>query len=823
MSADPSDELTEGRASADPCVLSDDEARTAFDAIIELSARACGTSCAVLHLAGDERLWFCGAQDSGCRRVGTSPPLLHEIEVAAKMRWISDLRDEPGLGATTLIEGLPPVRSFAGTPLQTSDGRVVGVLAVFDECPDVVMSHRLPLLEHCAKQVLAQIEVRAWAAAAQAQAVMVERVRGVQRRFFELSLDMVCVAGMDGYFKQLNPMWSRVLGYSKEELLSRPFSEFILPEDVPKTVEVVQQLVDPTVETVGFENRYVTKSGDLKWMMWSARRDPQSGDILATARDITPLKDKERELMEARDEAERANRVKSDFLASMSHELRTPLNSIIGFTNILLRNRKGALGTSELKYVERVNANGRHLLALINDVLDLSKLEAGAMDFLLEPTDLVSVVREALSKLEGRVEATDNEVYLEVEGTPPLVVVDGMRLQQVVINLVGNALKFTEAGAVEVRLITCPTTGSVRRLEVIDSGIGIPRDKQALIFDAFRQADAGTDRKYGGTGLGLSISRGLCEGMGFELALVSEPGRGTCFAVIFDPEHPITAFEPPLARDRSRVFGQAVVRAREPEPSHPVLIANELAARQGQRPTVLVVDDDADARTLLERYLDEVGYHVVSVDSGEAALRCAQTLRPALITLDLHMPGTNGWQVLQQLRADPSLCDTPVIVCSVDGSSYRASFAGVVSTIDKPIERHDFFREVSHLLREANDKRVLVVEDDCTAGRLSSWVREAGAETLTAANEDEALELLGGTTPDLVLLDLQGPRDDGFSFLRRLRSQPRWEDLPVVMCTGDQIGVDRRSLAGGSANTPGDPGTMVEQDLHRIMRRYLGS
>ncbi len=820
MSDDADD--TPSRPAAVGTTLSDDQSRRAFDDLLTLSAQVCGTTGAALILIGDDRLWVRDARGPTLTRVTSPMPLFDRVIQANELEWISDLRDDPELDVAPLTDGLVAVRSFAGVPLRADDGRMLGVLAVFDACPDVVMAHRLPLLNSCASQAVAQIELRSWAAAAEASAAAIQRVRGTQRRFFELSLDMLCTAGPDGYFKQLNPMWSRVLGYSKEELLAQPFVELIHPDDVASTIREVSVLNDPTTETVGFENRYLTKDGQIRWLMWNARLDTDSGEIMATARDITPLKDKERELVQARDEAERANRIKSEFLASMSHELRTPLNSIIGFTNVLLRNRKGTLGSSELKYVERVNANGRHLLALINDVLDLSKLEAGAMDFLLEPTDLVPVVREALGKLEGRVQSTDNAVFFEVQGAPSPVVADGMRMQQIVINLVGNALKFTEAGSVELRLVTCPATGKVWRLEVVDSGIGIPYDKQALIFDAFRQADAGTDRKYGGTGLGLSISRGLCEGMGYTLSLASEPGQGTCFAMVFDPEHPLPGFVAPHAEPESLVHGEQPMVAREVEPSRPLMIANELAARSGERPTVLVVDDDPDARTLLERYLDDAGYQVVSVDSGDAALRCARSLRPALITLDLHMPRVNGWQVLQRLREDSELCDIPVIVCSVDGSSYRASFAGAISTIDKPIERVDFFREVTSLLQDSGGKQVLVVESGLDAANpLSEWVRETGARVLTAADGDEALEVLGGATPDLVLLDLREPEQDGFRFLRRLRAEQRWEHLPVVLCTGEEPGPDQRRWLDASANTIGHPGTLMERDLRSIMQRYL--
>lgn len=384
--------------------------------------------------------------------------------------------------------------------------------------------------------------------------------------------------------------------------------------------------------------------------------------------------------------AEEANRAKSEFLANMSHELRTPLNSVIGFANILLKNKAQNLRSEDLTFVERINANGKHLLGLINQILDLSKIEARKVELELAPVALDQLVRETIATQEGQLK--DKRVQLLAELHEPIAVMDADagKLKQVLINLIGNALKFTEQGSVTVRVLVHPVTRRPQRLEVVDTGIGIPLDRQAAIFEAFQQADSGTSRKYGGTGLGLTISRALCQLMRCRLDVRSEPGKGTAFSVVFPPEGRL---EPSVAAPTADAAPVAT----------PAKAAARMAEAAQQPRLVLVIDDEADSRILLANLLEECGCRVITADSGPQALLRAREVRPDLILLDLMMPKMNGWQVLQTLKADPDLTHIPVVISSIVARENRGSIIGAVDVLQKPIAREDLVRVITPPVR----------------------------------------------------------------------------------------------------------------------------
>ena len=348
--------------------------------------------------------------------------------------------------------------------------------------------------------------------------------------FFHLSLDMLCIASTEGYFVELNPAWERVLGHTQEELKARPFVDFVHPDDRRATLEEAA-LLSGGRDTVRFVNRYRTKGGDYRWLLWSSRLSEDGHWFLAVARDITDLKEHEQHLLAARRQAEAASEAKSQFLANMSHELRTPLNAIIGFANVLATGRAGPLTAQQADAVARVRKNGVALLALINDVLDISKIETGHLTMHVEPVDLGLLVLRALEPFEQQAGRKGLRLVPSVPGGLAPVVADAQRLEQIVLNLVGNAVKFTERGVVEVRVVH--RDGTPQRLDVVDTGIGLgPNDRERL-FEAFVQVDASPAKEFAGTGLGLSISRALARRMGFDLAVDSSLGGGSVFSVVF--------------------------------------------------------------------------------------------------------------------------------------------------------------------------------------------------------------------------------------------------------------------------------------------------
>jgi len=388
-------------------------------------------------------------------------------------------------------------------------------------------------------------------------------------------------------------------------------------------------------------------------------------------------------LRQAQREAEAANRAKSDFLATMSHELRTPLNSVIGFTNIMLKNKPDNLRPRDLDFLRRIGGNGRHLLRLINDVLDLSKVEAGRIE--LEPTavDLVELVRSVFSQLEGQVRSTGVRMSFSPPPGVSRVEADEIRLRQVLINLVGNALKFASGGHVEVRLV-CSESGDPLRVDVVDDGEGIAPDDRSRIFESFQQADQSAKRRFQGTGLGLTLSRSLCEMMGFRLELASEVGAGSVFSVLLHPETPAPAYRPPQ--------GEAAAMSQPP---------GRVPTNGAERnKTVLVIDDEADARAVIEGYVADYGARVIAVDSGDRAIAMARAVRPDIIILDLLMPDEDGWSVLRRLGADAELREIPVVICSVSDGVSRASANGAAAILAKPVERDHFYATLDDFLAE---------------------------------------------------------------------------------------------------------------------------
>jgi signal transduction histidine kinase/CheY-like chemotaxis protein len=493
---------------------------------------------------------------------------------------------------------------------------------------------------------------------------------------------------------------------------------------------------------------------------------------------------------------EQASRAKSEFLASMSHELRTPLNSVIGFAALLLKNKRGKLRSEDLAFIERIHSNGRHLLGLINQILDLSKIESGRVELLVVPVDLARMIEALVAGFEGQLHGRDVRLITAVPQTMALLETDAEKLRQVLINLIGNAIKFTEHGTVTVNVLVDARTRRATCIDVIDTGIGIARDKQAVIFDAFRQADSTTGRQFGGTGLGLTISQSLCGLMGYRLEVESEEGRGARFSVILTPS---------AAASGSSAGPEAAPETpRHAEPS---------------RRLVLVVDDEADARVLLSRMIEEFGYRVVPAGSGEEGLRLARGIRPDVITLDLIMPGMDGWTLLRRLKADPDLASIPTVIVSVVAGDDRSATLGAVDVLQKPVSRD----ELSRVLQRCSRPRILAVDDSEEDRRiLQAILVKEPVELRFAADGAEALEVLGHFTPDVILLDLFMPNMDGMRFMAELRQRPGGETIPLVVITSTSPDAEvQRCLAQWTRAVLSKRADLPEQ-LRRVLDGLTG-
>jgi len=469
-----------------------------------------------------------------------------------------------------------------------------------------------------------------------------------------------------------------------------------------------------------------------------------------------------RELQEANRRLEEASRHKSEFLANMSHELRTPLNAIIGFTRLVMRRTRDILPAKQYENMEKILISSDHLLQLINGILDLSKIEAGRMEVRPGVVNLAELVDGCLRTVEPLVKSDRLHLEKHIPDQLPALFTDGEKLKQILLNLLGNAIKFTEAGTI---VVAVHDQGGTVTIDVSDTGIGIPEEALELIFEEFRQADSSSTRRYGGSGLGLSISRHFARLLGGEVTVRSQVGVGSTFTVTI-PSH--LRIAPALTgRDRTG----------DKQPANGKL--------------VLAIDDDPDVIYLLRENLAEAGYRVVGALSGKDGLQKAKELTPYAITLDIMMPGMNGWEVLHQLKADAATRDIPVLVVSIVDNREMGYHLGASDYLLKPLDRDAVLSALGRVQRARGT--LLVVDDDPMVADLVRQLLEGEPyEVVSVSDGEQALAALEREAPSVMLLDLLMPNMDGFELLKRLRTNPSWRDIPVIVLTAKHLETTER-------------------------------
>jgi PAS domain S-box-containing protein len=612
------------------------------------------------------------------------------------------------------------------------------------------------------------------------------------RSIFENAVEGIFQTTPTGRYLRANRALAEIYGYESSAQMLAELTDINrqIYVDPNRRAEFIAQL-DAVRQVSNFESQVYRRDGSTIWISENACSIcDESGSVLyyeGTVQDITADKLAESALHQALEAAESANRAKSTFLANMSHELRTPLNAIIGYSEMLTEEAEELGDEAFVPDLEKIRGAGKHLLSMIDDILDISKIEAGRMELYLETFDIHALIESAVATARPLVEKNGNTVEVYCRDNLDTMHADMTKVRQVLLNLLSNAAKFTHNGKIaigverikneQLKMINQEESSEILisnseflSFRVTDTGIGMTKEQLQRVFQPFTQADASTTRKYGGTGLGLAISQRFCQMMGGSIEASSTLGSGSTFTVLL----PSAIQQPEIAHK---------VRDSGSSPGAPAV------------GTVLVVDDDPISRDLIARALSRQGLHIEVADGGEQALRLAKKLRPDAITLDVIMPGMDGWTVLSALKADPELASIPVILLSFVGNKSLGFALGASDYLTKPVDGKRLAALLNKYRRDQDcvasnnlTGQILIVEDDVATRKILRRILERQGWAVTEADSGRAaLEKLEIARPHLILLDLMLPDMDGFELIGELRKSHSRDPIPIVAITGKDL------------------------------------
>ena len=632
---------------------------------------------------------------------------------------------------------------------------------------------------------------------------LIDDQKGQYQSIFENAIEGIFQTSRDGDLLRGNQAYTKMLGYNSPEEMIKTISNvkeqlYVNPSDRDNFTELLEE----TGFVKGFETTLKSKDGNIITVSINAQViNDENGNFRFFQGMIEDISERKRveEYKIAKEAAELANRVKSEFLAKMSHELRTPLNAIIGYSEMLLEDSEASGQKDFIADLQKIRESGQHLLALINDILDLSKIEADKMELYLETFDVSRMIKEVVSTIQPLADKNGNTLRVHCGDNLGTMRSDVTKVRQVLFNLLSNACKFTERGTISLDVFRETVDGSDwLSFGVSDTGIGLTEEQMERLFQAFSQAETVITRNYGGTGLGLAISKGFCQMLGGDVYVESESGVGSTFTIRLPAE----------------VF------------DHRVEVATPLESRfepvvEGAS-TVLVIDDDPTVRDLMKRFLSREGYRVVTATEGKEGLRLAKELHPDAITLDVLMPAMDGWAVLTALKADPQLDDIPVIMLTIMDDKNIGFTLGASDYFTKPIDRDRLIAVLKKYKRHPS--QMLVVEDDAAMREmLRRMLVKEGWVVTEAENGCAALERIAESRPAFILLDLMMPEMDGFQFVDELRKHKDWCSIPVAVITAKDLTSKERDRLCGCVEKILQKGAYSREELLTEVRDLVAS
>ena len=624
-----------------------------------------------------------------------------------------------------------------------------------------------------------------------------EQEQSLLQTFMDNTPDHIYFKDKESRFIRINKAQTNLFRLSDaRDAIGKTDAEFFTEEHAQQAYKDEREVIRSGKPMAAKEEKETWPSGEETWV--STTKAPlfdKSGQIMGTfgiSRDITERMRAQAELQAAKEAAEYADRAKSDFLANMSHELRTPLNAIIGFAEILRDEIIGPIRPEQRELVVDIHTSGRHLLNMINDILDLSKIEAGTMDLDFETFSVVDAMEEVNTIVNAL--ASKKQIQLAQEFDQDITVTaDKTKFKQILYNLLANGVKFTnEDGRVTTKF---EISDNSLLIQVIDTGVGISPEDQEMLFQAFTQVDTSKARAHEGTGLGLALTKRLVELHGGEIWVESTVGEGSTFSFTLPMQRHVTSSPAPMPAN--------------------------LPASADNR-TILVAEDNEQAAHLLGIYLMEAGYRVEYATDGEAAIAKAAEIKPFAITLDIMLPKKDGWQVLKALKANPDLQSIPVIIVSITEERQLGFGLGAVDHLVKPIDKTALLASLRslHLPERDGSVRILIIDDDPRAIRLLSTALESeGYDVLKAYGGQEGIDLAVAEAPALIILDLAMPEVDGFQVVKRLAEDPEACDIPIVICTAMDLTNEEKDRLNGQIQSVIEKTGNVRQKLLEAIKR----